>query len=573
MFTADLPRNLPEPSIEPEPADLEDGRTVDSSGASLRMAFAGGLAAPIPANETERLAALGRYDLSDPASRASLQELCTLAAEICQVPLAFVSLVEEEREVFVAAVGSDATDSPRGISFCGHAIVQPEELFVVSDARSDPRFAQNPNVLGGARIRFYAGAPLRTRAGFAVGALCVKDTVPRELSSQQLSALAVLSRQVVAQLEHHRELAHARETERRLRLDRLLYRTLIERSSDLISLAELDGTIRFASAAHEKLLGYTPAELTGANASLIADPTELERIFEVVSAALAGDEPLLMQIKLRGRGGTILPVESQMTLIVDDRAAPPLVLAISRDLSAREELEGRLRHAQKMETVGQLTGGIAHDFNNLLTPILAYSELALGRINASDPKLRDELGHIKLAATQGRALVARLLGLSRPEVAAAELLSLADVVDETLPLITVLLGHAVSVEAKSQPELPLCLVSRGSLSQVLLNFAANTRDALPKQNAKVRIETAHLGDHVTLSFTDNGHGMTLETQAHIFEPFYSTKADKGTGLGLLNVQTIVSEAGGTITVESTVNVGTTFTISLPAAAEPPAAAA
>jgi PAS domain S-box-containing protein len=538
---------------------------------ALRMALAGGLAAPIPADEEGRLEALGRYDLSNTASKASLQELCSLAAEICQVPLAFVSLVEEEREVFAAAVGSEETDSPRGISFCGHAIVQTDELFVVPDTWADYRFAENPNVLGGAQIRFYAGTPLRTREGFALGALCVKDTVPRQLTPQQLSALAVLGRQVVVQLDHHRELANAHATTRSLRRDRLLYQTLVERSTDLIALVEVDGTISFASAAHETLLGYTPAELVGQNASLFADPTEVERVFEAVSAALAGDEPLV-RVKLRAKDGTIVHVESQLTLIIDDPAAPPLILLVGRDLSARVALEGQMRQAQKMETVGQLAGGIAHDFNNLLTPILAYSDLALGSPDFTDPKLRNQVEQIKLAAEQGRTLIARLLRVSRPESPAASLLSIADIVDETLPLISVLLGTAVSLTVTHQAGLPLCLADRGGLSQVLLNLAANARDALPEQNGKVQIETASVGDYVTLRFTDNGHGMNPETQTHIFEPFYSTKSARGTGLGLLNVQSIISDANGTITVESAVNAGTTFTISLPTAAELPASA-
>ena len=187
--------------MPPDTTHHENSGADEPNKAPLRTTLAGGLSAPIPVDEQARLAALRRYDLSDPATKASLEELCALAAAICQVPLAFVSLVEEAREVFAVAVGSDEADSPRDISFCGHAIVQNEELFVVPDTHTDPRFAKNPNVLGGARIRFYAGTPLRTRDGFAIGALCVKDTAPRELGPQQLDALTVLGRQVVAQLE------------------------------------------------------------------------------------------------------------------------------------------------------------------------------------------------------------------------------------------------------------------------------------------------------------------------------------------------------------------------------------
>jgi hypothetical protein len=157
----------------------------------------GWIPAPVGPNETERLAALHALKLLDTGRESEFDELAALAAEICEAPWGFVSLVDEDREFFKAHVGTSMRESPRDRSFCGHAIYEAG-VTVVPDALADRRFAGNPNVLGGDRIRFYAGAPLRTEDGHTVGMLCVKDSRPRELTDTQARTLSVLSRQVSA---------------------------------------------------------------------------------------------------------------------------------------------------------------------------------------------------------------------------------------------------------------------------------------------------------------------------------------------------------------------------------------
>ncbi len=175
-------------------------------------------AAPLPPDETQRLAALHRYRLLDSSSEPSFDELVELAAQLCEAPIALVSLVDEGRQWFKAKVGIDAAETPREVAFCAHAILG-EEPFVVEDARADARFADNPLVTGEPGIRFYAGAPLRTADGHALGALCVIDRRPRTLSPLQRGALATLARQVVAHAELRLAaamLAQALDTERDL---------------------------------------------------------------------------------------------------------------------------------------------------------------------------------------------------------------------------------------------------------------------------------------------------------------------------------------------------------------------
>ncbi|HEU5072423.1 MAG TPA: GAF domain-containing protein [Verrucomicrobiae bacterium] len=168
---------------------------------------------PVPANEARRLKVLWQYEVLDTVPEAVFDDLVELASAVCDAPIALISLVDESRQWFKAKVGLSTNETSRDVSFCAHAIMQPG-LFIVPDATKDQRFADNPLVIAEPRIRFYAGAPLVTPDGHALGTLCVLDQRPRELSEAQRKALQVLARLAVTQLElrrHAKELAQARE--------------------------------------------------------------------------------------------------------------------------------------------------------------------------------------------------------------------------------------------------------------------------------------------------------------------------------------------------------------------------
>jgi hypothetical protein len=163
--------------------------------------------APIPNNEAERLAALKEYRILDTGSEQSYDDITTLAAHICAVPTTMISLVDETRQWFKSRVGMPLQQTPREVAFCAHAIFR-HEPFVVRDAKKDRRFADNALVTGEPYIRFYAGFPLVNPQGLALGALCVIDRKPRQLSPEQEKAMQALAHQVTALLESRRISVH-----------------------------------------------------------------------------------------------------------------------------------------------------------------------------------------------------------------------------------------------------------------------------------------------------------------------------------------------------------------------------
>jgi signal transduction histidine kinase len=286
---------------------------------------------------------------------------------------------------------------------------------------------------------------------------------------------------------------------------------------------------------------------------------------------------------LRADGSSIDVEVTSHELTWEGRPAR-VVLAI--DVTERTRLEEQLRQAQKMEAVGQLAGGIAHDFNNLLTAIRGFAELHLADHPPGDAG-RDDVLEIERAAERATQLTRGLLAFSRRADVHPELLDLAEVASDAVVLLRRLVGEHIVVRVETANDVPCVLADRVGIDQVLLNLAANARDAMPS-GGEVRITVgvatlskgftelhagAQPGSHVLLEVADTGVGMDEATRLHLFEPFFTTKPrGQGTGLGLASVYGIVKQAHGYIDVESGPGTGSVFRIYLPAleAAKPTA---
>jgi PAS domain S-box-containing protein len=269
-------------------------------------------------------------------------------------------------------------------------------------------------------------------------------------------------------------------------------------------------------------------------------------------------------------------------------------IAVFRDVTQQKQAEldlsaseAQLRHAQKMDAVGQLAGGIAHDFNNLLTVICGYSSFALKAIPSGNPAQAD-IEEVLNAGQRAATLTRQLLAFSRRQVLAPRRLDLNAVVHASWQMLRRLIGENVDFSVVYGANLGMVLADPGQLDQVILNLVVNARDAMPR-GGKLTLETANAelderyarehvgaraGSYIRLQVTDTGVGMTPEVQARIFEPFYTTKdMGRGTGLGLSTVYGIIEQSEGHIQVSSVLGEGTTFIIYLPRASAVEASAA
>jgi PAS domain S-box-containing protein len=376
------------------------------------------------------------------------------------------------------------------------------------------------------------------------------------------------------------------ESEDALRESEARYRLLAENASDMITRMSVEGICLYASPACRTLFGWEPEELVGRSGYDFFHPEDVPRIREDHAALLREKETITVTHRSRHKDGGYVWLESIVRSIRDPQSgAIREFIAVSRDVSARRELEAQLRQAQKMEAVGQLAGGIAHDFNNVLTIIIGYVSLIQESLGRASP-WHGPLQEVHKAADRAASLTRQLLAFSRKQVLQPVVLDLNAVVARVEIMLGRLLGEDVRLVVALDPTLRRVKADPGQVEQVLMNLAVNARDAMP-QGGQLTITTANVtvpddpdrerpemppGPYAALTVRDTGCGMPPEVLAKIFEPFFTTKeVGKGTGLGLSTVYGIVKQSGGFVYAESTEGVGSIFVVYLPATEATPEA--
>ncbi|HLW54162.1 MAG TPA: ATP-binding protein [Candidatus Angelobacter sp.] len=360
-----------------------------------------------------------------------------------------------------------------------------------------------------------------------------------------------------------------------------LLHSVIEGISDAIYLKDADGHYQLINSAGASYLGLKPEDVIGKTDADLFSPATVAFIRRSDQEMLRSGRPVKVEetLEAAGKTRTILSTKNPYR---DPQGRLGGVLGVAVDITHHRVMEEQLRRAQRMESIGTFSGGIAHDFNNLLTVIKGYSQLALAEPRALVQETREYVEQIEKATGRAASLISQLLAFSRRQVLKPRVISLNQTVANIQAMLSRLIGRDIEIETRLAGDLGAVKADPGQMEQILMNLAANARDAMPS-GGKLVVETANVllhsdlagsyvlpaGDYVVLRVSDNGAGMDAQTQARIFEPFFTTKpAGKGTGLGLATVYGIVKQSGGHISVESHPEVGTTFRIYLPRVHQP-----
>lgn len=356
------------------------------------------------------------------------------------------------------------------------------------------------------------------------------------------------------------------------------YRALIERSPHGIVRSTPDGRLLMVNSALVRMLGYdSETELLRANLArdIYADPTERARNIEMYSKI---DRIVDSEVQWKRKDGRQITARGNGRIIRNHTGSVEYFEVIVEDITERKALEDQLRQAQKMEALGQFAGGIAHDFNNLLLVILGQCQLISKRVDPTSA-IYDRFQEIQKAAERGKWLTAQLLIVGRQKTQELQMIDAnAEVVADLRQLLERLIGEDIVLVTHLSPTSGRVRADRSLLQVALMNLCVNARDAMPRggtltistENVEVNEISAHQdpgipsGLYVMLRVSDTGAGIDAGIQGRLFEPFFTTKEPgKGTGLGLAIVQSVVTQIGGYVAVQSEVGQGSTFKIFLP----------
>ncbi|MBC7793658.1 MAG: response regulator [Clostridia bacterium] len=537
---------------------------------------------PKPWNETTRLLALRSYVVLDTPSEPAFDNLARLASYVLEVPIAMISLVDAEREWVLAQYGVALHEIPRDISLASHIVATGEPL-VIGNTWTDQRFARNPLVLGEPRIGFYAGAPLSTKSGEVLGAVCMIDHNAREITMGQLEMLKILAEQVIAQLEVRRsrlDLINERAAARDI-ADRLTM--VFDAMNEGVMMQEADSRITYANRAAGLILSVDP--------SALYDRTTFEHPWRYVREdgheLPNHDHPVVVSLR------TGLPVRNTVVGIhkfdgsltwISISAVPRTkdgkisgVVTTFHDITALRKATELATQQERLATVGTLAAGVGHEINNPLAYILGNLDYTLSELatmssapSAQMQEIMSVLAEAREGADRIRKIVRGLRALAREDVALIGV-PVAPVVEMSLSMA----AHEVRSKAHVVTTIEdgaTVLGDESRLTQILVNLLVNAgqafEEANPARNEISITATTAADSRMGIYVRDNGPGIPAPILSRIFDPFFTTKgAGQGTGLGLSVSRNLVDALGGELLVQSKEGEGTTFSILLPLASQ------
>ncbi len=527
--------------------------------------------APLPPNEHERLRELFSLEILDTGHESQFDEIVQLASHICEAPITLVSLVDESRQWFKAKVGLDVTETPRDVAFCAHTLLQ-DDLLVVEDVRDDERFRENPFVTGDANITFYAGSPLRTSNGYNVGTLCVLDTRKRQLTETQRTALQLLSRQVVKELE-------LRKANRELQRKNQMLQGFLENIPVIAYRVDGEGIIRELVGSGLAALGFGNKRWTGRNAFELL-PHMAETIREVLRT---GKSTFVSSGNRKGREWHL------EHYVFPDGTTPGGVTGFALNVTSRVAFERELKAAKETaeratQAKSRFLANMSHEIRTPISAILGFAHML--RQQPLPGEAREYLDHISASGELLLQLIGDVLDLTKIEEGKFELhqerFPLREVVRSSLHPYQFRAGEkGLQFTLYFADDLPDYVVGDANkLSQVVVNLVSNALKFTPQGGIEVRCTAeppAAAGGTARLKVAvrDTGIGIPADKRDQVFGRF--TQADAsinrqfgGSGLGLAIVKELVERMGGALGVESTHatdrapgETGSTFWFTLP----------
>ncbi len=516
---------------------------------------------PLPPDEQQRLTTLRSLHILDTPPEERFDRITRTAQRLFDVPIALISLIDINRQWFKSCQGLSVSETPRSLSFCGHAILADNPL-IVSNALLDPRFADNPLVSGGPGIRFYAGQPLSAADGSRLGTLCIIDQRPRQLSDRDVLALRDLAAWAADELnavELNEALINKHDSETRLR-------TVLDNVMECIITLNQQGGIESCNVAVERIFGYSHGELTGNSFKLLM-PEPYGTLYtmyltDYLSTGQAKILGITQEAEGKRKGGSTFPMEFGISEV--KLAEQRIFIVVARDISERKKID-RMKN--------EFISTVSHELRTPLTSIRGSLGLISGGAAGEIPEQARLLVDIASKNSERLTrLVNDILDVEKIESGKIDFVigpvDVAPLVEQTLEA-NAAYGDQLGVKFAFQNSLPGIKAGADSdrLMQVLTNLLSNAVKFSP-ENGTVTVTVAQHSGMIRISVQDRGPGIPHEFRSRIFQKFAQADAsdgrcNSGSGLGLNIAKALVEKMCGSIGFDSKPGVGTTFYINLP----------
>jgi PAS domain S-box-containing protein len=532
--------------------------------------------APRGRTEAARLETLLDYCILDTPPEQAFDDLVELAAAVCDTPVAGIAFVDEHRSWLKAKHGVEVSEFPRDAALSAEAL-RHTDVFVVPDASADARYQSSPVVSHG--YRFFAGMPLVSPEGYALGTVCVIDVIPRELSETQNDALRAIARQVMSQLE-------LRRVSRAQSSAEIRFRTLVEQLPGAVYIEDLGASSgSYFSSQVELLTGYSPDEWASKPNffAQVLHPEDRDRVLGAFARAQETHSPIQIEYRVVAKDGRVVWIQDDAAVARNDEDGQPrhvqgLMMDITKRRALATERDELLQHVRAQNErlldvdrlKDELLAMVSHELRTPLTSILGYLDLV-----CEDPAVTDEqrsfLGVVEDNAKRLLSLVSDLLFVAHaqagPLALERDLVSLRGVVERSVVAARPA-ADARGVELSLDPGDETNVVGDAHrFGQVVDNLLSNAIKFTPA-GGSVAVRLLTEGERVVIEVSDTGMGVAAADQEGLFMRFFRTEsarksAIQGTGLGLSIVKAIVDAHGGEITVESAEGEGTTFRVYIP----------